>query len=287
MPQVSPDMTTMTNIIIDSSATETSIRHDKPAHQTPSSKEVCLFLSEYAVTLLACGATCIRLEKNINRMAHAFGKRAEVTIMPRHIHMTVCEDGADDIFTYIATVKGAPISFSLNTKLSQLSWNVKDNGIPLQEAKKRFREIASSDTENQWLTLLLASLANASFCGIFGGDAIAMAIVFVATATGFNLKQVLVGKGMDVRAVFFICAFVSSVIGATDFLFPSGGTPSIAVGTSVLYLVPGIPFLNSFSDLLYRHYICAFSRFTDAVVLTGCLSMGLCLGMWAMRVGMF
>ncbi|MDE6344424.1 MAG: threonine/serine exporter family protein, partial [Muribaculaceae bacterium] len=63
--------------------------------------------------------------------------------------------------------------------------------------------------------------------------------------------------------------------------------PSIALGTSVLYLVPGIPFLNSFSDMIYRHYFCAFCRFTDAVVLTCCLSIGLCAGMMLMNVGMF
>lgn len=252
-----------------------------------SSKDVCLFLSEYAVCLLGCGATCLRLEKNINRMAAEFGKKVDLTIMPRHVHMTVWHPGKDDIFTSIASVKPAPVSFSLNTRLSELSWAVADNHISLEEAKTTFREIASSDSENSWLTLLLASCANAAFCGIFGGDAIAMAIVFVATALGFNLKQVLLKKHIDTRVVFFFCAFVSSVIGAADYLFPSGGTPAIAVGTSVLYLVPGIPFLNSFNDLLYHHYICAVIRFIDAMVLTGCLSLGLCLGMKLMCVSMF
>ena len=66
-----------------------------------------------------------------------------------------------------------------------------------------------------------------------------------------------------------------------------GDTPTTAMATSVLYLVPGIPYLNSFSDMLCRHYICAFCRFMDAIVLTGCLSAGLCCGMLLMNVGMF
>ena len=252
-----------------------------------TSKEVCIFLSEYAEVLLACGATCIRLDKNVSRMAAAFGKRVEITILPRHIHMTVCHPGSDDFFTAIATVKAIPISFSLNTKLSTLSWNVVDEGLSLREAERRFRKIAASDYENPWRTLWLASLANASFCGIFGGDMVAMAIVFVATVMGFNLKQMLCKRHVDVRLVFFLCAFVSSVIGCADYVFPTGSTPAIALSTSVLYLVPGIPFLNSFSDLLYRHYICAFSRFTDAVVLTACLSLGLLLGVKLMCVSIF
>lgn len=251
------------------------------------SKEVCLFLTEYAVSLLGCGATCIRLEKNVGRMAEVFGKRVEITIMPRHVHMTVWQPGSEDIFTSIASVKAMPISFSLNSRLSRLSWDVADNGMTLAEARRAFRTVTADDYENPWMTLLLASLANASFCGIFGGDIVSMAIVFIATAIGFNLKQILAGRHVDVRVIFFLCALFSTIIGAAGYIFHSGDTPAVAIGTSVLYLVPGIPFLNSFSDLLYRHYICAFCRFLDAVVLTACLSGGLCIGMWLMKVGMF
>lgn len=259
----------------------------KPENVCTPSKEVCLFLTEYAVALLGSGATCLRLEKNVNRIAAVFGKKVELTIMPRHVHMTVWHPDKDDIFTSISSVKAAPISFSLNTRLSELSWAIADNHVPLKEAKEKFKKIISEDRENPWLTLLLASFANAAFCGIFGGDLTAMTMVFIATALGFNLKQLLLKRHVDSRVVFFLCAFVSSVIGASGYLFNYGNTPAVAVGTSVLYLVPGIPFLNSFNDLLYRHYICAVSRFLDAVVLTGCLSLGLCLGMKLMKVGMF
>ena len=61
----------------------------------------------------------------------------------------------------------------------------------------------------------------------------------------------------------------------------------MALGTSILYLVPGIPFLNSFSDMICRHYVCALGRFMDAVILTCCLSAGLCAGMALMDAGMF
>ena len=97
----------------------------------------------------------------------------------------------------------------------------------------------------------------------------------------------MTGRGVDLRVAVLASAFVSSVLGATALLFGLGNTPAIAMGTSVLYLVPGIPFLNSFSDLVYRHYICSMSRFADAMVLTACLSAGLCAGMALMGVGMF
>ena len=162
-----------------------------------------------------------------------------------------------------------------------------DGRIDFDTAKQQFNQIISSDRQSKAAVLLMVALANASFCRLFGGDAAAMAIVGIATLCGYYIKAVLVERGIDIRAVFIICALVSSILGATDILFPHGSTPYIAVATSVLYLVPGIPFLNSFSDLLHRHYICAFSRFADAVILTGCLSAGLCGGMLLMKIGMF
>lgn len=252
-----------------------------------SASEVCRFLASYSAWLLGCGATCIRLEKNVRRMAEAYGMVAEVSIMPRHVHISVWGSADGDAVTTLATVRNTAISFNINTRLSELSWEVADGKIGFREAVARFDEIIRSDRQSVWLVLLLVTLANASFCRLFGGDYVAMAVVGVATMAGYYIKQLLLWRGVDVRVVFFICSFVSTVLGATDILFSLGSTPAVALGTCVLYLVPGIPFLNSFSDMLYRHYVCAFSRFVDAVVLTCCLSVGLCCGMMLMDVGMF
>lgn len=250
--------------------------------------DVCSFLAHYSAWLLGCGATCIRLENNINRMAAKFGMCVQATIMPRHVNVSVSRIGNDcDCATVIAAVAQTPISFEMNTRLSELSWAVADGKLNFRQARHRFEAIRRDKHYNANLTLLLASFANAAFCRLFGGDFAAMAVVFVATAVGFMLKQQLTARKVDGRIVVIICAFVSTILGATASLFSLGNTPAIAIGASVLYLVPGIPFLNSFSDMLYRHYICAFGRFMDACVLTGCLSVGLCLGMLLMGAPMF
>lgn len=91
----------------------------------------------------------------------------------------------------------------------------------------------------------------------------------------------------DIRLVFLCCAFFSAAICAGAHIFEWGSTPEIALGTSVLYLIPGVPYINSVSDLLACHYLCAFSRFVDALVLTACLSVGLCAGMYLLGLRMF
>ena len=252
-----------------------------------SLKDICLFLSEYSAWLLGSGATSIRLEKNVRRMAEALGCQAEMTILPRHIHMTVFQPDDSDSYTYIIATHPMPISFDINTKLSRLSWSMADDHLTLPEVRKKFKKIISTSPANKYLVLVLASCANAAFCRLFTGDWAAVGVVFISTLVGFFLKQMLTVRKIDVRLVFIICAFVSSILASTATMFSLGSTPDIAVGTSVLYLVPGIPFLNSFSDMLNGHYICAFGRFVHAVMLTCCLSLGLCGGMLLMHLSMF
>lgn len=258
-------------------------------------RRLAAFLADYGARLMGCGATCIRIEKNLRRIASTYGAEVEAVIMPRHVRLCVTSrSDASDCVTIMVPVKGDGIDFELNTRLSRLSWKIADRHLPLARAEGIFRALTrprhrrQSRASMEFELTLLVTLANASFCRLFGGDGVAMAVVAAATMAGFGLKISLQRAGVDIRAIFMVCAFVSAVLGSTGLLFAVGtSTPQVALATSVLYLVPGIPFINSFSDMLYRHYVCAFSRLVDALVLTCCLSIGLCAGMLAMHAGMF
>ena len=254
---------------------------------TSSDKEACNFLANYASWMLGCGATCIRIEKNVDRMAKTFGLICKINIMPSHILLSIWNEDHLDSYTTLCKIHKCGISFNINTLLSRLSWAVADKKLTYQEAVYAFNEIVQTKPENKWLVLILASVANASFCRLFGGDFISMIIVFIATFLGYRVKQILLESKTHVRIVFLCCAFVSSVVSAGGKLFGWGETPEIALATSVLYLIPGIPYINSISDLLDGHYLCSFSRFMDAVVLTTCLSLGLCGGLFLMGQSWF
>lgn len=257
------------------------------AEYKPSVKEVADFLAEYAVMLFGSGATCIRMEKNMHRIARSQGMEAAFSILPRHIHLTVADNNDGQAVTSVVNISNIPISFAKIASLSKLSWQMADRHFDFCQAIKVMAKIGKTPVANRWLLLVLVSIANASFCRLFGGDAVAMVMVFIATFVGFMLKQVMMSKNMDFRLTAIVCSFISTIIAALDALFSLGTTPEIAVGTAVLYLVPGIPFINSFCDFIAGHYLCAFGRLMNAVVICCCLSLGLCAGMLIMHLGMF
>lgn len=259
----------------------------KNSDTLPSVEEACVFLSDYAAWLMGCGATCIRVEKNVCRMARRWDMTVEMILMPNHVHLSLWDAHRAHACHTMDRIRPAGISFHLNTLLSELSWAVADRKVGFEEAKECMQRVVATKPEPPVQVWMLASLANLSFCRLFGGDGVSMLIVLMATLVGYRVKQVMLQDGFDVRLVFFCSAFFSSVIGSAGYVFGWGGTPELALGTSVLYLIPGIPYINSVSDLLDGHYLSAFSRFMHAAVLTACLSAGLCGGLILMDLEWF
>ena len=240
---------------------------------------IASFLAEYAALLLGCGSTCIRIEKNTKRIAEAFGVNLDIFIMPAHVSVSVWSSDRKGAVMAQRKTASCGISFDLNTRLSQLSWEIADHNLDFPTAVAHFESIKATKPTGKWEVLILTSLANSAFCRLFGGDWFAMLIVLVSTLAGYRLKQILLEDGCDIRLTFLCASFFSASISAGGHIFNIGTTPELAIGTSVLYLIPGVPYINSVSDMIYRHYLCAFSRFLDAAVLTACLSAGLCVGM--------
>ena len=102
-----------------------------------------------------------------------------------------------------------------------------------------------------------------------------MAIVWIATFVGFYIRQQLTKRKWNVLAIFTICSFISTLIGATDILFIHGGTEDISIGTSMLYLVPGVPLINGVMDIIDHNALNGIARITNALLLIICIALGL------------
>ncbi len=243
-----------------------------------------VFLRDYASALYMSGATTIRIEKNIERIASAWDSKADFSVLPTCIVLTLWNETEEISCNLAGRIPAEKINFSVVTGLSRLSWNIHDNKLSVRTATAEYSRIINEKRLNPYLVTLLVGFANASFCELFGGDWIAMGIVFFATIDGFYLKLKLPETGLDYRIVTVISACVASIITCAPYCFALGCTPDIALATSVLYLVPGIPFCNAVNDLIYGHYVCSLSRFCHAVIITVCLSLGLCLAFLILNI---
>lgn len=244
------------------------------------------FFAEYASWMLGCGATCARITKNMERMAATASMTVDLIILPSHVMVTVTDTGSPEgeACCHSHSIAKVAVSYDLITRLSKLSWDVAEHRISLHEARWVFRRMIHTPGYNRWGVMLLVALANASFCRLFGGDIAAMTIVALATAAGYSLKLMLLERHLDMKPVFIFCSFLSVVIAGIAGKIAATAAPEIAIGTSVLYLIPGIPYINSVNDLIDGHYICAYSRFVSALLLTACIALGLTAGLLCLHI---
>lgn len=244
----------------------------------------CMFFAKYASCMLGCAATCSRIQKNINRMASAGGYDVELTILPAHCIVTLTDaDGMS--YSHSSTIAHLPNDYALNTRLSNLSWRVAEGKLTLAEAKAEFPKLLEGQRYDDWIVLLLVAAANAAFCRIFGGDWRGMCIVAVATLIGYTFKILLTRQRVNYMVVTTVSAFTAAVVGTVGYVFDGiTSTPEVALATSVLFLIPGIPYINSVNDLLTDHYLCAFSRFAKATIITACITVGLTAAFLLMKI---
>jgi uncharacterized membrane protein YjjP (DUF1212 family) len=52
-------------------------------------------------------------------------------------------------------------------------------------------------------------------------------------------------------------------------------TAEVALATSVLFLIPGVPLINGFIDIVEGHILNGFSRLTEGALLVLCIAVGL------------
>lgn len=239
-------------------------------------QELSNFLLDYATVLMAVGSHTSRVVKNVTRIAESFGFGVDMTIFQRNVTMTVKHSEDYSIRrTYVRRIPAMDLNFRMISDLSALSWEAYDHRPGLHELQYNFNGIVKTPRMSRWYVLFLVACANAAFCRLFGGDIVAMGLVWVATLIGFFVRQELSRRHFNHMAVFVICSFIASFIASLGVRYNWGTTQDIALGTSVLYLIPGVPLINSILDILEGHVLVGLSRAINASILIICIALGL------------
>lgn len=236
--------------------------------------EECLdFVAEYATEMLGSGANTLRAMRCTDRIAKAMGIELEMSNTYRHIIMTVHIGQSCHSYTRVVSVPPLPVSFERTADLSTLSWEAYDQKLSLVEIRDRFKEINDKPGWSLWSMWILISIANAAFCYLFGGDILAMFMVFTATFIGFGVKTYLVRRQINIYLCCVAASFVASLVASGSLLMQC--TASTAIATSPLFLVPGVPLINGIIDIVEGHVLVGISRLIHAIVLILCIAIGL------------
>ena len=243
------------------------------------------FLLRFATTQTSVGVQTSRIVINTTRIAHAYGYEPTIMTFQRNITMTLTPVLGDGRHSYrpldahpvsgMLQHRHGPLDFFYNAELSRLSWFAYDNHLSLDELEERFQRIMQTPPMNRWLMLYLISQANMAFCLLFGGDLMSGFFVFLGTFCGFLLRQELNSHHVYHYLTVVLSAVVASFIVGVGAKLGYEEMPKIALSASVLYLIPGVPFINGMMDVLDGYVLNGISRLLTAVMIVVSITVGL------------
>ena len=91
-------------------------------------------------------------------------------------------------------------------------------------------------------------------------------------------------KGFNHYVIFIASAFAASMYASVAMIFDT--TSEVAIATSVLYLIPGVPLINGVIDIVEGHVLNGIARLTSALMLIVCIAVGLACTLMIVKNGL-
>ncbi|WP_422139822.1 threonine/serine ThrE exporter family protein [Endozoicomonas sp. ALC020] len=239
-------------------------------------RAVSSLLLDIAVLLTSSGAHTDRVDRNIRRISYALGYDIELFFSFAGITLTLSDRESPHLqHTAFKRVGHYAVNLSVVSAISRMSWKVAFENWPMTDIAIEIERIRSIPHYPKMVLLVMITLAGMAFCRLAGGEVLAMLLAGAATAIGFTARNILLAKGYNLALTVVAAGFIASTISGMGLVFHWGDSPEIAVATSVLFLIPGVPLINSIIDLMHGYIIVGQARATQGIVIAFAIAAGI------------
>jgi|SRR6478609_1654203 len=239
----------------------------------PNKYELGEMLLEIGSLLIVSGANTERVKVTIIRIANAFECESDLMITNHALMITVRYN--DKAFTSVKWVPNMHLNFNLISDISAMSWKIVEEKWSVERINNELKLLNRAALYPRFLVLFLVSLAGSAFCRLSGGEISEMVVCFLGTFLGLYVRQ----ETMKLKFNFYLCIFFAALtssflVGAYSHFNPNAEFIH-ALSTSVLFLIPGVPMINSFSDLIDGNILNGTTRGVNVLVIAFAISLGL------------
>ncbi len=232
-------------------------------------------LLETGTMLMSSGANSNRIRVTLERIANGLGYKTELLITHRALMLTIIEKDQQHFFSRLKRTSPHGVNFRIVSGISHLSWNVLEQNWTVAQIEEELHRLKSLPHYPRLVILGLVGMAGAAFCRLFGGGYVEMTVAFVATVIGLFVRQEATRVKFNPYLCVYFAAFTASFIAGVAEYFHIGLQPDKAFATSVLFLVPGVPLINSVTDLLEGNLQNGIIRGINGLIIAFSIAMGL------------
>jgi uncharacterized membrane protein YjjP (DUF1212 family) len=238
-------------------------------------KEIGNVLLEVSSLLMSCGATTNRIRITTDRIAESFGFNADMLITNRALTLSLSTENNEQSYSSLKRTSPHGVNYRIVSGISRMSWRVVREQWSIGQIKQELERLTSLPSYPRLLVLALVSLSGAAFCRIFGGDFFEMIVTFLATFAGMFIRQESAKMEFNPYMCVFFASLTASLISGAFRKIGFGNGMEHAFTASVLFLVPGVPLINSFSDLIDGNILNGIVRGINGILISFAIALGL------------
>lgn len=253
--------------------------NDKIARQ----QDVTRLCIQCAVLLMQHGAETTLVEQLSTRLGRALGMDAvDSSISANAIVLSTLSQ--DHCLTMTRKNLAGGINMQMVTELQHLIILTEHKLLDEKDFKKRLEQIKPLYYPKP-LLIFMVGLACSCFCwlaaGSFGSIIITFCISCIAMFTRITVAQMKINPIIN----FCITAFIATSLCGLTTRYILVDTPSVAMASCILLLVPGFPLINAIADMFKGHVNTGVARWTVATLLTlsTCIGVVMAIGLWDLQ----
>lgn len=254
------------------------------ARRTTESSELLLKISSL---LMTSGADVNRILTVLNRFALLLNYRIDVLTGHKTFVLTLFREETGELLTRVKRLPPHKINFRTLSELGEAGRRARKESWSLERIREEIERIEQIKPYPLLLTLGATGLACAGLTRLFGGDGINMAVTFIAVATGLFIRTITLRKGFNPSLSVLLASFVTSCLTASAFVLSWGLSPRASLVSAVLFLVPGIPMINAFTDFLDGYIMNGMVRSVQALMTLTALLIGFLAAVFLFQIHRF
>lgn len=250
--------------------------------------EVAEFILDAGVFLMASGAHSGRVWRNCRRIAEHWGYRMNFNPTFTGILVSVWNDkDRENAVTRYKTAPPNSVHLETLTEISHLSWKIADGEIEYADASRELETIKHKAHYPFWLIALAVGISCGCLCTLAGGSPVDAALAFCGASVGSVARYFILKKQFNQFLSIIIASAITTLIAGADTIFGLGRAPEMTLATSVLYLIPGVPLINSVIDLLEGYFSASIARSLFAASIISCIAVGMTLSIMLLGINNF
>ena len=241
-------------------------------------------LLDIALLLMVSGASTGRVRNTVDRISGSFGYTTYMLISQKTLILGIYNDANECIFYSLKRASAHGINFRMVSGISKMSWLVVDEKWPVGKIKEEVARLNTLPHYPRVVVLLLTGLAGAAFCRLATGGVLDMALVFAGTMAGLLIRQEATRLKFNPYVCVYFAALTSSLIAGSLVKFDPQVNHDFALATSVLFLIPGVPLINAFSDMIDGNLQNGIIRGLNGFIISLTIALGLLTSMAIYRL---